>query len=648
MNEPPVSPAWRLLCRVGLSLTIFFLCSCYAAHERRMAGTLRAQGDLRGAHEVLNKLVTEGADQPGDRAELAILNRELAALATRSARDWLAAGWIGLALRDLALALQYEPGCAAASTLAHRIVSEWRTHEDWRQRYYSAVDAERWAEALALLEDPGTPLFPQRHRGRWADLAARAWGSLFEARDHTDPADLARHAALLGAAEELADRHRLPLIAAGVPFEDALAAWRHARRAQEVLITCRRRLADLEAAGDWTAALHEARQARALVPDCRALPATILRLRERAAAAAHETLREAAGRRDARAALAAWRELQRHAPGQPPPSGIVIPTLEQLRAQELHETARAAERLGHLACALLDYLQAQQFDATLPEVVSSVARLRSELRARPLVEVCEPRVLTPVAPTVVEVGEPVFHEERQARVRHHRAGVRATGLTQSLNPSHQVEQAQWIATRAQATALHEAWQAAAPDARTTAQTRYEIAARAEQRCRQRLQELSTWELRSTWSQDPDPVEVRELTASLRMPVRILRRNGGATMPEDLEITAHMQLVDRTRAADPARGIPGDPEDLPSPARARAQLEADCARQLRGLLERLALETRTELLAVARDAPPGSPAQVEPAVWVILSAPGHSDPLRRAALELLERSGGWASTCLQAL
>ncbi|MEM7167581.1 MAG: hypothetical protein AAF581_19165 [Planctomycetota bacterium] len=620
-------------------LVLPLLTSCFAAHERRLAKELIADGDLVGAHRILENLVAEGETQDTDA--LLEVRRQIAADHFERAMNWRRRGYDSLAFQELGKALLHHPQHVPARHLALRVGDEAATLRDWVDRYRGAIDAGDAELALDLLVAAERDGLQQRHYGVVQQLVVQAWDTY---KERFEAARLARRIAdmqqAIAAAEQFLDRHRTFVQTTEIATCTQLDHWRAALRTQEVIEGLVVRAERAHKAQEHAAALHEIRQAQLLDPECCWLHRRLGELRAIAVEAWLGDLRQAADENQWEAALALWRRLEGMGIVPDGADGdLTLPSIQQLRAEELLVSAARLEREGRTASALLALIQAQQLHPALVHgsVQGTVVRLRSELRARPLVEVGrEISAEAAIAPIVVRQGTAAYEERRLPRLKQRGDVLLPEQLQERGNPSYEAERSRWRALQQQYEVAQRQHDSAAPRDQEFLASRCAHMQRSLERMRVRLDQMQPTELRLSWKSETWETETWELIAELELPVELHRIGQGW---QTQRVAAQLRALDQTRASDAARSVPEDPNELPATSAVRAQLDRECQLRFDELLVELRAEARSLLCRRAQESLGAGDAAdaTEDLVWVILSSPSLHDPIRARAARLLEEA-----------
>lgn len=637
-NERGSKPAWLVL------LVLPILTSCFAAHERRLARDLVADGDLEGAHRILESLVSEGETQ--DEDALLEVRRQIAAHHFRQATEWRRRGHDQEAFQQLSRALLRHPQHAPARHLALTVGDEQDVLRHWTERYRAAVDSGDAEGALDLLVEAERDGLDQRHYGVVDQLVARAWQkyavSFEEARIARRLADMQLHVAAAGA---FLNRHETFVLPVALSLSDELDGWRAVLRIQEHLearVAAAERAHD---AGEATLALRQIRQAYLLDPECPWLHRRLQELQAQAVEAWLEQLKQASAAGEWQDALALWRRLE--ALGVAPESAelqsrlsaagelLSLPALQELRAQELVASAIRLEQMGRVSDALLALIQAVQLNPALAssEAQATIVRLRSELRARPLVAVGEIAPERTVAPILVQRGSASFEERRLPRLKQRSDLLLPGALQERPNPSYEAERSRLISLQQQYDDAHRKFTNAEEMDQGFLASRCAHMQQSIERMQVRLEEMAPTEQRLSWQSSTWETETWELVAELDLPIELHRIDHGWSLQS---VKAQLRVLDQKRAPDLSRGVPEDPDELPASAVVRQRLEAECQERFEELLSSLRDEARLLLCQRAqRRITAGEPSEaVDDLVWVILSSPSLQDPIRARAARLL--------------
>lgn len=611
------------------------LLGCFVGRERREAAACLERGDLGSAHRILVQLVHD-SEHPPDRVQLRRVERQLAEQHYDRAEDWLRRGFPEKAYDEFAHCLRYDPQHVAARARASAIASDYERLQSWRQQYCQAVEEERWQDALALIVAPQGPYFQHRYYGNVDQYLTRSWDALLtdlaasEQRldEQSTRAGLQRAESFL---EEYAE-----LLGGNVNrLHEELSVWRDRADQRARIDALVRRAQDRAQTGQPRDGMDLLSEALFWDPQRPELRKLLREHRDLWVEQCQSRLRQAYQAKQWDLALAAAATLERLGAMDDELERHQLPSLRELRVQELLEEARSHERQGWVGAALRSVSQALDADPSSAAAQRELTRLRGILRARPLVatDAAAAREEHDSAPVIVEALTPEYRERRAAGLKRQWEELRPDGIEQEDNPSYIEEHRRWVAARDRTQRLYRVWQDAGSFDRDMARSRYEMAAAGLERIRQRLQQLAPRERRARWRAESRDTQTRQLRAELLIPLRIHRAGTGWS---EHTIAADLTLSDRTQRGDATRSLPDDPDELPGQSQARSRLEAQCQAQMRHYLRELEVEARLWLLREAEaclERDERQPA-LEYAVWALLSAPQDLDPLRRQAASLL--------------
>ncbi|MGE3163520.1 MAG: hypothetical protein AB7O52_01290 [Planctomycetota bacterium] len=635
------APAWMTLPIVG-PLVLGSLVGCHFASERAAGERLWAAGELLSAHAAFERIADDWRD-PQAAAYATQIARQLARECHDEALSFLARGYPEQAYQRLTRCLTLDPSHPRALALAHDLHDEALEFEDWCRRYRAAVDHGRWEDCVDLGRGPQLRYFRWPYRGRWAELAELAWTQI---RQETEGApDAARLRAEVARAREFLDRFGAQREHAGAEAvcESVLPMELESEWRRELANWCERlevhdRVAMLctaartaSARSDAESAVRILARALFLLPESAAVRELYDGAREDVVAGWSETLAELARHERWGEALAVARRLRSWGGELVGSHALDVASLERRHAGQLVAESAAAEAAGRVGLALVQRLRARALDSEGESVEREIVRLRGRLRLLAVVRVVGSEAAVADDASWIRCGEPEYDEQRRSLAFRQRSEWRVGGTVDRENPAHALEQTRWLAARELVERLYLEWQSAAPGERGISRARYESALCELTESRERLERMDPRERRVAWEADPAEVETRELIARLDLPVEVRGADRGRV---ELLVSEHMRITDRTTA--PGAGVPGDPDELPTAASARKQLEDRCQVRVRELLRSLELEERRNWLERATEAARTASFEdaVDLAVKVIVSAPTHEDLLRAAAIGLL--------------
>lgn len=619
-----------------LGLALILLPGCFLGREREAARELFLEGHRLEAHAMLQQLAVDYED-PRASEMCREVARHVASDFFERAQLWLARGFPEQAYDELSRCLLFDPEHVLARSLAMELGEEHTRLLRWEDEFCRAIDEERWDDALARVEGPPLRHFRWTLLGRIEDLLRSSWDERRALHEQASAAsDLEALGKAIGNAEEWLRSYGELAQEADPGFAEAvqeeLEGWR--QRA-----SVKRQISELRGHADSSvsfASLQILSRALCLDPESEALRAECLRMRDTLIQKYHAELRQHMEREQWSAALRIAKRLEKLGGRVDRELASGLPSLEQLRALELMSEAKEEEEDGRPANALLLLIEAQQLNADQTSVVHEVARLRSELVARPLVSI-DPEVKEPpcVDTVIVHRRSPVYDEHRRSLLTRRSKNARPSGFMYESNPAYRAEQQRWLRARDEVQQLYEAWQSTSDIDRACAKARYEASAELLEQSRRRLQQMAARLERTAWELEDSAVETRELVAEMRVPVQIYREDKGWIQHQ---VTETVRVTDRM--SKKGGGLPGDPDELPSEQVARQRLEAECEGQLAELMRSLREEARRSMLERARFALQGDEANlgIQLAVKVALTALERPDPLRLEAVRLLSQAG----------